>query len=134
MQRKPESWLLAACLLLSGVAACASGNRVGSSDWPGPTAANDACPEPAVTLSEARAVVDRYCVNCHSASGAAGPDYDFRSDSALIAHRRNVEAKLKLRAMPPPGFKQPLAEERRTLQCWAGAPQSGNSTFGHATG
>ena len=52
-------------------------------------------------------MVDHYCVGCHSPSGAAGPDYDFRSDAALVAHRRNVEAKLRLGAMPPPGFKQP---------------------------
>ncbi|MET0791667.1 MAG: hypothetical protein ABW061_09125 [Polyangiaceae bacterium] len=70
--------------------------------------------------------MDRYCVNCHSASGAAGPDYDFRSDSALIAHRRNVEAKLRLGAMPPPGFKKPPLADRQALQCWAGATKPGS--------
>ena len=63
-------------------------------------------------------MVDHYCVGCHSPSGAAGPDYDFRSDAALVAHRRNVEAKLRLGAMPPPGFKQPPAADRQTLLCW----------------
>lgn len=130
MQRKPESWLLLSCLLLSCAAACASANRTGAGEQANsnPSAANEtSCPEPEVTLSQARAVVDHYCVNCHSPSGAAGPDYDFRSDSALIAHRRNVEAKLRLRAMPPPGFKQPPPEDRHTLQCWASAATKAGS-------
>jgi uncharacterized membrane protein len=89
-------------------------------EQPKPGAAGEpSCPASAVTLPEARAVVDHYCVGCHSPSGAAGPDYDFRSDAALVAHRRNVEAKLRLRAMPPPGFKQPPAADRQTLLCWA---------------
>jgi uncharacterized membrane protein len=62
--------------------------------------------------------VSKYCVSCHSAEGAAS-DYDFHSDIALTAHRRNIEAKLRLRAMPPPGVAQPSDVDRAALWCWA---------------
>ena len=120
MPKKRDPWLLVSAALLSSVAACAGANHAGGTGQANPAAANElSCPESAVTISEARAIVDHYCVNCHSPSGAAGPDYDFRSDTALIAHRRNVEAKLRLGAMPPTGFKQPPAADRHALQCWA---------------
>jgi uncharacterized membrane protein len=73
---------------------------------------------PRVTLAEAQPLVSKYCVSCHSADGAAA-DYDFRSDIALTAHRRNIEAKLRLRAMPPPGAAQPSDVDREALWCWA---------------
>jgi len=77
------------------------------------------CSQEPVAAAEARLLVDKYCVSCHSPAGSAGEDYDFRGDSALIARRRNIEAKLRLRAMPPPSAAQPSAAERATLRCWA---------------
>jgi uncharacterized membrane protein len=72
-----------------------------------------------VTIAQARSLVDEYCVSCHSPSGAAGEDYDFREDAAISAHRRNIEARLRLRAMPPPNARQPREAERAALRCWA---------------
>ena len=118
MRRRHEVWLAAFALQASLVVACAGGARMTEQPTPG-AASEPSCPTSAVTLREARAVVDHYCVSCHSPSGAAGPDYDFRSDAALVAHRRNVEAKLRLGEMPPPGFNQPPAADRQALLCWA---------------
>jgi uncharacterized membrane protein len=72
-----------------------------------------------MTIAQARPLVDEYCVSCHSPSGAAGEDYDFRDDAAVFARRRNIEAKLRLRAMPPPNARQPSEAERTALRCWA---------------
>lgn len=77
------------------------------------------CPKAPISAAEARALVDRYCVSCHSPGGEAGDDSDFRSDAAIGAHRRNIEAKLSLRAMPPPEAPQPTDAERARLGCWA---------------
>lgn len=77
------------------------------------------CPATRVTRAQARALVDRYCVSCHSPDGAAGADYDFRSDAAIDARHRNIEAKLGSRAMPPPEALQPTEAERAALRCWA---------------
>jgi uncharacterized membrane protein len=77
------------------------------------------CPREPISAAEARALVDRYCVSCHSPGGEAGDDSDFRNDAAIGAHRRNIEAKLSLRAMPPPEAPQPTDAERAALGCWA---------------
>src|SRR6478736_1303336 len=74
---------------------------------------------PLVTTAEARSLVDKYCVSCHSPSGSAGEDYDFRNDTAISARRSNIEAKLRLHVMPPPSAPQPSEAERTTLRCWA---------------
>lgn len=74
---------------------------------------------PLVTTVVARALVDKYCVSCHSPSGSAGEDYDFRGDAAISARRSNIEAKLRLHVMPPPSAPQPSDAERTTLRCWA---------------
>jgi uncharacterized membrane protein len=72
-----------------------------------------------VTIVQARSLVDKYCVSCHSPTGSAGEDYDFRSDAAITARRRSIEAKLRLQVMPPPNAPQPNAAERAALRCWA---------------
>lgn len=79
----------------------------------------ESCAAESVPTSEARSLVDKYCVSCHSPTGAAGEDYDFRGDTALAASRRGIEAKLRLRVMPPPKAPQPSDDERATLRCWA---------------
>jgi mono/diheme cytochrome c family protein len=73
----------------------------------------------AVALADARLVVAKRCISCHSPSGAAGPDYDWTNESSLLAHRRNVAAQLAEDTMPPPGYPRPTLDERRTLLCWA---------------
>lgn len=112
--------LLLVSALLAG--ACAS-----SQAGVGPTQRNEAgsnelgagCPPELVTAAAARSLVDAYCVSCHSPTGEAGEDYDFRSDAAIGARRANIEAKLRLRVMPPPNALQPSDAERTTLRCWA---------------
>ncbi|MES1177278.1 MAG: hypothetical protein ABUL62_23350 [Myxococcales bacterium] len=85
-----------------------------------PSHAGSGCPAEPIALSEARPLVDKYCVSCHSPSGAAGEDYDFTSDGAITGRRRNIEAKLRLHVMPPPNaHPQPSDAERMTLRCWA---------------
>lgn len=81
--------------------------------------ARTSCPHEPVATTEARSLVDKYCVSCHSPTGSAGEDYDFRNDAAIVARRRNIEAKLRLRVMPPPSAPQPSDPERASLRCWA---------------
>jgi uncharacterized membrane protein len=109
--------LLVLSMLLAG--ACASSQGSGSAPQSGAESAPLICPDHTVSLSEARPLVSKYCITCHSPEGAAGPDYDFRANSALTAHRRTIEAKLRLRSMPPRGVPQPNDSERSTLWCWA---------------
>ncbi len=71
-----------------------------------------------VTLASARQVVSKYCVTCHSPSGAAA-DFDWSDERSLMLHRRNIAAKVSRNSMPPSGLPQPDAEERRILLCWA---------------
>jgi hypothetical protein len=108
-------------LLTAACAGARSPNRAASA--PLPIAASGyveaSCPQEPISAAEARALVDRFCVSCHSPGGEAGDDYDFRSDAAVGAHRRNIEAKLSLRAMPPPEAPQPTDAERARLVCWA---------------
>ena len=110
--------LLLVSALLAG--ACA-GTRTGAAPATvGSAAATDgSCPLDPVSTAEARALVDKYCVSCHSPSGSAGEDFDFRGDAAISARRRSIEAKLRLQVMPPPNAPQPNAAERARLRCWA---------------
>jgi len=110
-----------ASALLVGACAAAGGTTAtrGTPGTPSVPAAAPSCPEERVTTAAARGLVERYCVSCHSATGAAGEDYDFRSDGAIVARRRNIEAKLRLQVMPPPSAPQPSDVERTALRCWA---------------
>src|SRR6478736_6296965 len=97
--------LLLVSTLLAG--ACAGSQTAAAPAKPTEPASPEvtqSCPE--VTLAEARTLVDKYCVSCHSPTGSAGEDYDFRHDPAITARRANIEAKLRLRAMPPPSAPQ----------------------------
>jgi uncharacterized membrane protein len=110
--------VLLASALLAG--ACAGARSDAPPAAVAHTASADAsCSVHPVALTEARSLVDQYCVSCHSPSGSAGEDYDFRSDSAILARRRSIEAKLRLQVMPPPNAPQPSAAERSMLRCWA---------------
>jgi len=110
--------LFAAALL---TAACAGSEAASGRGEPAPLGDSEraSCPPAPVTLAHARSLVDTYCVSCHSPTGEAGEDYDFREDRALTAHRRTIEAKLRLRLMPPPAARQPSDAERARLACWA---------------
>jgi len=111
--------LLLTSVLLAG--ACAGSEAASARGEPAPLGDSEraSCPSAPVTLAYARSLVDTYCVSCHSPTGEAGEDYDFREDPALSAHRRTVEAKLRLRLMPPPGAPQPSDVQRALLGCWA---------------
>ena len=112
--------LLLVSALLAGACAGARATRNGGLREPSrAVAAAPSCPELRITTAEARRLVDAYCISCHSAEGAAGEDYDFRSDATIRARRHNLEAKLRLRAMPPPNAPQPNEAERAALRCWA---------------
>ena len=105
-------------LLLGCVLSACAGHSGGSSTQPEATAGELSCPAQAPRVADAQAVVGKYCVTCHSPSGQAS-EYDFRSAAAITAHRRNIEAKLRLGAMPPPGVPKPNEAERSALWCWA---------------
>lgn len=77
------------------------------------------CEPRPVSLAEARVIVAKRCVSCHSSTGVAGPDYDWTHEPALVAHRRNVAAQVSQGTMPPVGFPRLSAAERQTLFCWA---------------
>lgn len=120
MRSGPERGLLLVGLQASLIVACAASRPGPATQRPNADTANQpSCPAPPVALSDARAVVNQYCVRCHSPNGSAGADYDYRSDTALLAHRRNIEAMLRLGAMPPRGVPQPPTDARRALLCWA---------------
>ncbi|HYQ40670.1 MAG TPA: hypothetical protein VER11_01840 [Polyangiaceae bacterium] len=108
-------------LLVTAVlaAACAGSRTAVAPPTTDKGVSNDVARCPQVAAADARSLVDKYCVSCHSPTGSAGEDYDFRGDAAIIARRRNIEAKLRLRAMPPPSAPQPSAAERASLRCWA---------------
>ncbi|HTA88228.1 MAG TPA: c-type cytochrome, partial [Polyangiaceae bacterium] len=69
--------------------------------------------------AEAHAVVTKRCVTCHSASGMAGPDYDWTNELSLVAHRRNVAAQVAQGSMPPTGYPRLTPQEKQSLVCWA---------------
>ena len=107
-----------ASLVACGGAKQASVNPSAPEAQAGPAAL--ACDTAApVALADARLVVAKRCASCHSPSGAAGADYDWTNENALVAHRRNVAAQLAQDTMPPPGYPRPSLDERRTLLCWA---------------
>jgi uncharacterized membrane protein len=119
---KPEhryaELLLAGALLVSACAGARATARAESAKA-APRAPEASCPSSPTAVAQARWVIDEYCVSCHSPSGAAGEDYDFRTDAAITARRRNIEAKLRLHLMPPPNARQPSEAERKSLWCWA---------------
>jgi len=102
-------------------AACAGSEATNAPRTAADGRSNDAQPVCAVErpIAEARLLVDKYCVSCHSPNGAAGEEHDFRTDAAITARRRNIEAELRLHAMPPPAAPQPSEAERTVLRCWA---------------
>ena len=116
--------LVLASALLAG--ACAGARNTGSTGEPTSAPANAAaararaaCPAGPIAAADVRPLIDEYCVSCHSPDGAAGEDFDFRRDAAIMLRRRNIEAKLRLHAMPPPTARQPSEAERSALHCWA---------------
>ena len=122
MQRGERGYfeLLLASALLAG--ACAGVRGAAAPTTPVNAASTDveaSCTARPIPTAEVRPLVDRYCVSCHSPDGAAGEDYDFRSDPAIAARRGNIEAKLRLHVMPPPTARQPRDAERALLRCWA---------------
>jgi uncharacterized membrane protein len=117
--RRYAEFLLASALLAG---ACAGTRAAGAPERAANSASIDAqasCPVNRISTAEARPLVDEYCVSCHSPNGAAGEDYDFRSDAAIILRRRNIEAKLRLHVMPPPSARQLSSADRAALRCWA---------------
>ena len=120
--KRAESRYFALLLTSARLAgACAGSEAASARGEPAPLGDSEraSCPPAPVTLAYARSLVDTYCVSCHSPTGEAGEDYDFREDRALTAHRRTIEAKLRLRLMPPAGARQPSDAERARLACWA---------------
>src|SRR6478609_2965115 len=83
--------LLLVSALLAGACAGTRSGVAPATSAPTGSADETCAPEP-VTSAVARSIVDKYCVSCHSPTGAAGEDYDFRSDAAIVARRRSIEA------------------------------------------
>lgn len=108
---------LGAC---TGAGRGSAGAASTTADTPTHTRAQTGCAAPLVSDAQARLLVDAYCVSCHWPSGSAGEDLDFRDDATIRSRRRNIEAKLRLGMMPPPGAPMPSAAERSALRCWAG--------------
>src|SRR5262245_53870217 len=80
-------------------------------------------PQPAteVALSQ-RALIDRYCVTCHSARAKSGGLVLENADlSAVGAHGEmweKVVRKLRAGMMPPPGMPSPAAPDKQSLVTW----------------
>ena len=84
---------------------------------------------PAVTSDKTgpdqyRAMLNTYCVGCHSTRARTGGlaleglDLQAAADNAQIWEK--VLRKLRGRLMPPPGSRQPAAEGYRFVQCLDG--------------
>jgi uncharacterized membrane protein len=77
-----------------------------------------AAPAQAVTFSEARQIVDRRCVTCHSGSAApAGLRLD--DDAVLRERAGDVSRQVTTKAMPPGNQTGMTQEERDRLAAWA---------------
>ncbi|HEY3253443.1 MAG TPA: hypothetical protein VGJ91_05825 [Polyangiaceae bacterium] len=111
--------LLASALLAGACAGARNASAPATGSNSASSAAGASCPAERMSNPEARVLVDKYCVSCHSPDGSAGEEHDFRSDPAISSRRRNIEANLRLHAMPPPGAPQPSDAERDALRCWA---------------
>jgi len=72
------------------------------------------------TSLRARALVARYCANCHSPSGSAGDEHDFSQPGRMAAEHRLIAARLRARSMPPRSFPSPDPGELAFLIQWAG--------------
>jgi uncharacterized membrane protein len=84
--------------------------------WIRPEAA--AQPARAVPFAEARQIVDRRCVSCHS--GAAAPaGLRLDDDAVLRARARDVERQVSAKAMPPGNQTGMTRDERDALVGWA---------------
>jgi uncharacterized membrane protein len=81
-----------------------------------------AAPARAVSFSEARQVVDRRCLSCHSGAAApAGVRLD--DDAVLRARAADVASQVSTGAMPPGNATGMTDEERDLLVGWAlGSP------------
>lgn len=108
-------------LVLVGAVSCAGGRGTARAADPDQRARVGApcSAEGGESLGAVRAIVAKYCVSCHSPDGAAGPDYDLSDGRALTARRRNIEAKVRLKLMPPPGYAQLSDADRVVLLGWA---------------
>ena len=78
---------------------------------------------------QARALVERYCVSCHSPGGDAGDEHDFTQPQLLRGQHRAISARLRAHSMPPRTSSQPTLAELTLLLHWADcgadvAPQS----------
>lgn len=105
---------LATSLLTLG--ACTSAAATPASTGPAATAACDGAGHGSV---RARALVEQYCVSCHSASGSAGEEHDFTTPSALEAQHRLIAARLRAHSMPPRTSAQLPAGDLAFLIQWA---------------
>src|SRR5215471_3028273 len=81
-----------------------------------------ALPSFAAQVPEARQVVDKYCVTCHSAKvKAGGLALDTQDWSAIPLHSEvweKVVQKLRTRTMPPAGMPRPDAATYHSTASW----------------
>jgi len=84
--------------------------------WIRPEAA--AAPVRAVPFAQARQIVDRRCVTCHS--GAAAPGGIHLDDDAVLRDRASdVARQVTTKAMPPGNQTGMTQDERDRLAAWA---------------
>jgi uncharacterized membrane protein len=77
-----------------------------------------AAPARAVSFAEARQIVDRRCVTCHS--GAAAPAGLRLDDDAVLRERASdVARQVTTKAMPPDNQTGMTQDERDRLAAWA---------------
>jgi uncharacterized membrane protein len=121
-ERKRERSERALVLALLGLLVACGGSKpeaaTASSDSRAGSNTDATCDATAAS-AEAHAVVTKRCVTCHSASGMAGPDYDWTNELSLVAHRRNVAAQVAQGSMPPTGYPRLTPQEKQSLVCWA---------------
>jgi uncharacterized membrane protein len=84
--------------------------------WIRPEAA--ATPARAVSFDEARQIVDRRCVSCHSGAGAPA-GLRLEDDAELRASADEVARQVSTKAMPPANATGMTQDERDALVAWA---------------
>jgi uncharacterized membrane protein len=77
-----------------------------------------AAPARAVSFDEARQIVDRRCVSCHSGAGAPA-GLRLEDDAVLRASAAGVARQVSTKAMPPANSTGMTQDERDRLVAWA---------------
>jgi mono/diheme cytochrome c family protein len=141
MARKIAIGAALACFGITALLVAQTGTSTPAPARPAPAVvnANTAAATTTADTAKYRALVDKYCVSCHSQRTSNPPDGPVRLDGAgfddLLGHAETWERvlrKLSVRAMPPPGSPRPTEAEYAGFTGWL-ATSLDRAWEGHST-